>query len=183
MRISQLKTRRYFWLLVVLCHFCGGHSFLLAQSPRPDSLQIAGESANADRVEKSPRSAVIRSAIFPGWGQWYNAKKFKAVLVFGVEVGFVSAAIWHNQRVVYWMDTSLTSYTAEYRNLNKNFHIDMRNQFVWYLAGALLVSMADAYVDAHLAGFDESTDLSFVPFIVPNGTSERGFLVRLTQSF
>lgn len=168
---------------IVLCQFCGGHSFLLAQSMPADSLQLSGARVKLDTVAQSPRAAVIRSAVFPGWGQWYNGKKLKALVVFGVEVGFISAAVWHNQRVVYWMDSSLTGYTAEYRDLNKNFHIDMRNQFVWYLAGTLLVSMADAYVDAHLAGFDESTDLSLGPYRSPGGTSERGLVLTLTKSF
>lgn len=167
----------------VLCQLCGGYSFLLAQSTPADSLQLSGARVKADSVAQSPRGAVIRSAVFPGWGQWYNGKKLKAVVVFGVEVGFISAAIWHNQRVVYWMDSSLTQYTAEFRELNESFHIDMRNQFVWYLAGALLVSMADAYVDAHLAGFDESTDLSLGPCRSPSGTLCRGLTVTLTKSF
>lgn len=179
----QFNWHFFLLLLVFLFLFNGGHSFLFAQSSQQDSLKITGQQVAAEPEKKSPRGAVIRSAIFPGWGQWYNGKKFKALLAFGTEIGFISAAVWHNQRVVYWMDASRTNETAEYRDLNKNFHIDMRNQFVWYFAGALLVSMADAYVDAHLADFDESTDLSFVPYTIPDGRFSRGFTLSLVKSF
>ena len=180
---SQFRRSIFSLLLFVLCHFCGGHSFLLAQTSVEDSLQTSSNAGAIESLKKTPRGAVIRSAIFPGWGQWYNGKKFKALFVFGVEVGFISAAVWHNQRVVYWMDSSKTNYAVDYRDLNKNFHIDMRNQFVWYLAGALLVSMADAYVDAHLADFDESTDLAFAPYTITEGRLSMGFRLSLTKSF
>jgi len=145
--------------LFVLIQLLWGFNFLLAQTSPVDSTQVqTGEvdspsAAKTPLKKNSPRGAVIRAVIFPGWGQWYNEKRFKALLVFGTEVGFASAAIWHNQQVVKsWKD---------YEDIYKEFHINMRNQFVWYLAGAILYSMADAYVDAHLYHFDESTDLSF----------------------
>jgi hypothetical protein len=130
----------------------------ISASEKPDSM---GTMIPSVKVKiKSPRAAVMRALIFPGWGQWYNEKKFKALLSFGTEIGFVSAAIWHNQRVVTPLDESQQQYTDQYKLQYKEFHINMRNQYVWYLAGAILYAMADAYVDAHLFDFDESPDLS-----------------------
>ena len=34
-------------------------------------------------------------------------------------------------------------------------HEDNRNAYLWFLAGAVFVSMWDAYVDAHLYNFDQ----------------------------
>ena len=44
---------------------------------------------------------------------------------------------------------------------DEEFYLDNRNLAFWYLGAAILISMADAYVDAHLAGFDVSPDLGF----------------------
>ncbi len=142
----------------VLISLIWGHSFLIAREFSQDS--IADSSTNAKKTApKSPRGAVIRAAVFPGWGQWYNGKKFKAVLAFGTEVGFLSASIWHNQRVVTRLGDE---YTEDYKKEYREFHLNMRNQYIWYLAGAILYAMADAYVDAHLHEFDESPDLAFL---------------------
>ncbi len=98
---------------------------------------------------RSPRGAMLRSAVFPGWGQFYNHKRIKAALVFGVEAFFITSAILRNQEVVASTDPVLRSYWT-----------DQRNNMVWALLATRLLSMLDAYVDAHLSDFDDSPDLS-----------------------
>ena len=98
----------------------------------------------------SPKSAMIRSIIFPGWGQWYNGIKWKAALVFATETGIIGASVYWNNRSKKAQD-----------ELNKIIYKDRRNQSYWFLGLAILISMGDAYIDAHLAGFDVSPDLSF----------------------
>lgn len=131
--------------------------------------------------KRSPRVAVIRSASFPGWGQWYNGKKFKALIVLGAEVGFISSAIWYNQRVV---ETLGDEYSDTSKEQYREFYTNWRNQCVWYLAGTVLFSMADAYVDAHLFDFDESPELT-INF--DNGFSNQmddfAIHLKLTKSF
>ncbi len=110
----------------------------------------------ADRdttMSKNPTGAMIRSAVFPGWGQWYNGKKWKAALVFAVEVGLVANAVRLNQKVV-----------KSTRQDEREFWQDQRNLQFWWLLAAKLLSMLDAYIDAHLADFDESpTVVSVMP--------------------
>ena len=101
------------------------------------------------QITKSPTGAMIRSLIIPGLGQWYNEKKLKALLVLGVESGIVINSIVQNQ----WVQESVTQ-------LERDYYINNRNLSNWALVVAILVSMLDAYVDAHLFDFDESTDLS-----------------------
>jgi hypothetical protein len=97
----------------------------------------------------SPRTAMWRSALIPGGGQFYNGKWIKGTLVAVAELGCVANAIYQNQRVV----NSASDYErAVYR--------DRRNLSYWWLAGIILYSMADAYVDAHLLQFDSSKDLT-----------------------
>ena len=114
---------------------------------------LKGAPAENDSVvvkkTKSPTGAMIRSMIFPGLGQWYNEKKLKALLVLGVESGIVINSIVQNQ----WVQESVT-------DLEREYYINNRNLSNWTLVVAILVSMLDAYVDAHLFDFDESTDLS-----------------------
>ena len=98
----------------------------------------------------SPKSAMIRSIIFPGWGQWYNGIKWKAALVFATETGIIGASIYWNNRL-----------NKSQVEANRILYRDYRNQSYWFLGLAILISMGDAYIDAHLAGFDVSPDLSF----------------------
>ena len=108
--------------------------------------------ARADSTKlPSPRGAMIRSILFPGWGQLYNGKKWKAAFVFAVETGIVGT-------ILYWNQQANRAPDAEHRAL----YLEYRNRGFWYLGLAILLSAGDAYVDAQLAGFDVSPDLSFL---------------------
>ena len=108
------------------------------------------DSSRAEKtIIKSPRTAMLCSLIVPGLGQLYNGKKFKALIVFGAEVGLLSNSIYLNQ--MYKQST----YPAD-----KEFYINNRNLSTWWLVGTILFSVLDAYVDAHLYHFDESPELS-----------------------
>ena len=99
---------------------------------------------------KNPTGAMVRSILFPGWGQLYNGKWFKALIVFGAEAGFIGMAVYYNQKA---HDDQLSA-------LEREFYADQRNTNYWRTGVAILISMLDAYVDAHLSDFDESPDLS-----------------------
>ncbi len=117
-----------------------------------DTAAVADTSAQrtvAARPAKSPTGAMLRSMAMPGWGQWYNGKRIKSVLVAGGEIGLVVDAIVQNQLAA----KAETLYEREYYRNNRSLAI-------WYLGALILYSMADAYVDAHLFDFDESTTLS-----------------------
>ena len=95
---------------------------------------------------------MLRSMALPGWGQWYNEKRLKAVVVMGAEAGLVIDAIVQNQLAA----RSEAEYEREYYRNNRSLAI-------WWLGAVILYSMADAYVDAHLFDFDERPDLSLAP--------------------
>jgi len=90
--------------------------------------------------------AMIRSAIIPGWGQVYSGHYIKAGLIFAVESGLVISAINENRKADDVYETDYEAYLDR---------IDRRNTLIWCTAGVIVYSMVDAYVDAHLFGFDE----------------------------
>ena len=132
-------------------------SWIEAQEPIPsnetvqgDSIKLLGEqNIQPVAVQKNPRGVMLRSIFVPGWGQFYNEKWLKGVIVAGAECGIIVNAIIQNQY-------ALNSVTT----LEKEFYINNRNLSYWWLAGVILYSAVDAYVDAHLFDFDESPNLS-----------------------
>ncbi len=135
-----------FVLGVFASTWCGAQT-VTASTPR-DSSAIR----LAPKKRSSPRSVMLRSVVVPGWGQYYNRQYLKAALVCGAEVGLVATAIYWNGK----------ANGASSRD-DKLFYQNNRNTANWFLLGTVLLSMLDAYVDASLADFDESPDLSFAP--------------------
>jgi hypothetical protein len=164
---------------------CVGLSPTLIQAqPLADSLTVSSVPDSSKTIErqnsgsigkKSPRGAMIRSIVLPGWGQFYNGKWFKGILVAGTEIGLVVNAMIQNDFANKAQD-----------RLEHDFYIDNRNLSYWWLAAVILYSMTDAYVDAHLYDFDESTSLSFDVRTSRGGSaqeSSRGLLLSLSFDF
>ena len=108
---------------------------LRAQQAKPDS-------------SKSPKSAMLKSFLVPGWGQFYNGKKLKGVIIAGGEIALLANAIALNQY----------AQSAE-TELDRLYYADNRNLSLWWLGAVIIYSMVDAYVDAHLYAFDEDVRL------------------------
>jgi hypothetical protein len=117
------------------------------------AAQEADTVKSAPSVVKSPRTAMLRSAFLPGWGQWYNNQKLKALIVFGGEAALIGNAVYYNQMAV-----SSSTYG------DRKFYQDIRSQFLWWLVAVHLLNILDAYVDAHLFDFDTGPDLSSVDY-------------------
>lgn len=109
------------------------------------------------KPKKSSTGAVLRSLVVPGWGQFYNESYIKAVVFAGVEGALIySASHQHDQMKRFEKAGDFT---------REQFYRSSRNRLFWWLAGTVLLSMGDAYVDAQLYGLDVSPDLS-----LKNGT-------------
>ncbi|KAA3661227.1 MAG: hypothetical protein DWQ10_05015 [Calditrichaeota bacterium] len=120
-------------------------SYNLPLNSSSDSLAVKSGKAKT----KSPRAALWRSILLPGWGQFYNEKYWKATFVLGLESLFIARAIDFNQ-----MKQSSNGEDE------RNSYTRKRNDEVWRLLITRMLSVLDSYVDAHLYNFDESTDLS-----------------------
>ncbi len=101
------------------------------------------------RRKVTPRGAVIRSAILPGWGQWYNRQRWKAAFVLGAEMGLVGSAVYFDRLA----DRSENPY-------DRSYYQDTSSRIVWWAVGVYLLTLIDAYVDATLWNFDTGPDLS-----------------------
>ena len=87
-------------------------------------IQAQTESDTVQIMEpkvKSTTGAVIRSALLPGLGQWYNDQKLKALIVLGGELALAGNAIYYNQMAV----KSSTYDEGE-------FYRDLRGRFIWW---------------------------------------------------
>ncbi len=125
------------------------------------------------------RKAVLRSAIIPGWGQARNGKWWKVPLVYG---GFVGLGLVYNFNNQYFKeflaesqfrkanpgsDPNTVFLYPQYKGISaeqiysaKDFYRRNRDLTLY---GSILfygVQMIDAYIDARLATFDVSDNLS-----------------------
>lgn len=131
-----------------------------------EGSDFSGSEAKTDTVleRKSPMGALLRSVAFPGWGQFYNRKYAKSVVVFGAEATFITMAIvdWGRMKE-HKRNFQNPDYPDRYWEFDQfQFYEDRRNMFLWITAGITFISMFDAYVDAHLYNFkkEEVRDLS-----------------------
>ena len=131
---------------------CGWASLLLALLAGRPACATEAE-ADSTRTERpdlstgaatlpSAHGALLRSAVLPGWGQFYNGRPVKGLLF-----GAASA-------------TALTSVAVEHRRISSaptpEEHQDRtarRNSRLLYFALSVALAAIDAYVDAHLADF------------------------------
>jgi len=149
-----------------------------AHTALPDSLpQLPGiEVVNSDKVDEAkqahsdsvkmrgwsaqPRYVMMRSLLFPGWGQAYNNKWFKAGAVAAGEVAF-GVTIYNDQQKLNDLQTQLDEAKAagddqRYADLANQYNaqLDQRVAHTWLLAAVVTYALVDAYVDAHFRGFE-----------------------------
>ncbi len=122
----------------------------------------ASHTAAADSTDLGRRKGfgrpfwvMMRSAAIPGWGQAYNGSWFKAVLFGGVESGFIYGIV-ENDRLAKDAARLGGQYPDEssyWGRVMENYKARKRD-YLWWGSFTLLLSMGDAFVDAHLKGFN-----------------------------
>lgn len=131
------------------------------------SLSFAQETDSV--AYPSPKSAGFWALTFPGAGQVYNGKVFKAALILSLE----ALTIWRwvengNQYNTYKQDDD-TNFP-----LGKHRYLEKRNKYAWWAGFIYLYGFLDAVVDAHLHPFDQvmSEELESTP--QEESTNEEG---------
>lgn len=149
----------------------------------------------------NPRAAALLSMVIPGAGQAYNKKWWKIPVVWGALGGmaygtFSTQKTYHELRDSYKLlvdgDPNTNPTESPYNTFDASRTKSYRDTFrgyteKWFLALGVtyLLSVTDAFVDAHLAKFDVSDDLTmkFKPsFETSNGLPVFGLGISLSLS-
>ena len=175
--------------------FCAAVLIVCLSSPASAQSGASGEPAE----DHSPRGALWRAAIVPGWGQLYNRQYYKIPVVWAGLGGLTATALHVNQRYLlyrhsyhYIAETNTSpKYEADFRRLINDIGITeeqarqrqndfrrsrdilRRNRDLLYIGIGLFygLSILDAYVNAHLLDFDVGEDLTITVEADPTGLS------------
>lgn len=155
--------------------------------PADSITPLAAEaSKNVYRFSPDPKRAAWMSALLPGLGQLYNRRYWKLPIVVGGFLGLGYATSWNNSMLrdytrayadIMDSDPKTNSYMDFFppntreedldktwiTNLlksRKNFYRRNRDLCIIGMVAVYFLAMVDAYVDASLAHFDISPDLS-----------------------
>lgn len=162
----------------------------------PDSVASIRDIRIVKVFNPDPIRAVWLSALFPGLGQIYNRKYWKLPILVAGYMALGYGTSWNNGMLRDYTraysdlmdnDPTTRSYmdffppTTKEENLNKSWlTATMKNRKDFYrrnrdlciigMVGVYLVAMVDAYVDASLAHFDITPDLSldWAPAVIPD---------------
>ncbi|HUK64594.1 MAG TPA: DUF5683 domain-containing protein, partial [Dongiaceae bacterium] len=107
-----------------------------------------------------PRFVMMRSLLFPGWGQYHNRAYWKAGAVALVEGYLIGRAISDELRLRQLQDdvnrAQESGDDAAYADAVTAYNdlLDASVSRLWLLGGVVAYAMLDAYVDAHFVDFD-----------------------------
>jgi hypothetical protein len=184
---------------------------LASDSSRVSKKRSAtGVTERIARFKPEPYKATWLAVVLPGAGQIYNRKYWKLPIVYGGIMGCLYAYNWNNQMYSDYrqafldiMDADPNSksyetffpsgydfqsneeYLKELFKKRKNRYRRWRDLSVFACVGVYLVSIVDAYVDAHLSSFDISEDinLSIHPDVQPSGANGNYYGLNCNISF
>jgi hypothetical protein len=135
-----------------------------------DSLSTARDTTLKYRLD--PGIVALGAAVLPGFGQIYNRSYWKLPIVYGIIGWFAYNYIRQNNEYLRWQglyNDSLAAAqargvtpapeTTAYRAFRESAR-ESRDEYGVYILLAYLLSIVDAYIDAHLFGFDVSDDLT-----------------------
>jgi hypothetical protein len=128
-------------------------------------------------LKKSSTAAVFLSMGLPGAGQFYTHQYIKGAAAIVAEAALGLSISFNNDRMHMWQRSADNSQKeldqtppgARHEVLlvqvndlrsNERFYRNQRNRLIWWLAGTVMLSMGDAYVDAQLYGLDFSPNLT-----------------------
>lgn len=145
-----------FLIIVSFAGYAQQNSHLQSPNQKNDSVFV---------MAKSPWGAVLRSAIIPGWGQFYNESYLKIPVIWGL--GFWLGYEWkqYNDLYIFYRNRYIQT-SNEFDRTNRTFYRDQRDLFTVYMVIAYIANLIDAYVDANLFDFDVSENtLTKIPML------------------
>ena len=159
----------------------------------------------SDRIRNfkpEPYKATWLAVVLPGAGQIYNRKYWKLPIVYGGFMGCLYAYNWNNQMYSDYrqafldimdadpntksyqdflpLNSSIAGQEERFKEIfrkRKDVYRRQRDLSIFACVGVYLVSIVDAYVDAHLSSFDISEDinLSIHPEMINSSASTNNY--------
>ena len=138
------------------------------------AVTVSDKVIKTEKKKFNPKTATIRSAIIPGWGQIYNKKYWKLPLVYGA-LGTTAGIFFYNigtykalkQAYIYKLDGRDSLIDPRFSNLTEGAIKSYRDSYRQNIDYSVLffivfwgLNVVDATVDAHLKAFDVGDDLS-----------------------
>lgn len=108
---------------------------------------------------KNPTKAILLSAFIPGAGQIYNENYIKGGITIGLQTFFISSIIYYDDQMSDYKKLENSAKTTSDKNFYHQRYLsahENRRNSGWWAGTVLLLSMVDAYVDAHLYNFDST---------------------------
>lgn len=169
-RLEEDIIKKVLLIFLILCaNFVHAQKDSTAKStPQIDSSSVAKSSLSDTTkfsMQKSAWGSVLRSAIIPGFGQFYNESYWKVPIFWGV-LGYLGYQ-WNSNNKSYktYKDLYSRNLTTDinpavldsyYKNREK--FRDQRDMFAVFIGLTYFLNLIDAYVDAHLFDFDVEGD-------------------------
>ncbi len=127
-----------------------------------DTTIVKIDSSEAPKV--TPNGAIWRSLVLPGWGQLYVESYWKAPIFFGGAVTLTYLIFYNHSNYADYADKldnmELTDPNYTITKLWREYYRDNRDMSGFYLLAVYVLATVDAYVGAHLYGFEVTDDLS-----------------------
>lgn len=137
-------------------------------------------------LSQHPTLGLFKSMVIPGWGQLGNGSYFKAILFAGLDTWLILSAVDNGQQARDYYDQFESTTDIADRNA---FHTlyrrsrDDRNKFTWFAVIVTLISMFDAYTDAHLSGFPRANESDLTRIEIAPVWHNRELTMRLSLRF
>ncbi len=160
----------YFILFVLSCSLASAQKNDTLINVKNDSLSL--KKAKRKAIYGDARKATILSAILPGSGQIYNAKYWKAPVIYAALGGLGYWGYTNHKKYKFYSNNLLaqndddvttinsTLYSNEQLITQKKYYKKYRDVAIMLGAAVYVLNIIDANVDAHLKTFDVSDDLS-----------------------
>ena len=123
---------------------------------------MAAEMRPGPPSAKNAKVAMAATTMFPGLGQLYNEQGLKTLVVFAWESYYLSVILREGQRADLYkrragaLGEGETWNGLDHGELRARFaaHEERQTDYVWYTGALFVASLLDAYVFAHLHGFE-----------------------------
>ncbi len=157
MNYLKLSEKIIIRIFLLSLFFISANINIRAQSQPLDSGSVRTDTIQF-QMQKSPWGAVLRSAVFPGLGQFYNDSYWKIPVIWGV-LAYLGYQ-WDRNNTLYkryrddYSLSLLNNQTNSFAFKAREFYKDQRDLVAVFIGLTYFLNLVDAYVDAQLFDAD-----------------------------